>query len=121
MREDKTYDAAAIEAKLVDLPHWTYVEGALERTFRTANFKATLMVVMTIGHLCEAAWHHPELIVAYNNVRVRLSTHSAKGITDKDFALANKIEAVVGWRPAQEGGGLEGTPTDPKYAYVKYD
>jgi 4a-hydroxytetrahydrobiopterin dehydratase len=49
-------------------------------------------------------------------------THTAKGITDKDFALAKKIEEVVGWRPGKEGGALEGTPeTDQRFAYIKYD
>lgn len=121
MAQERTYDAAEIETKLADLPHWRFVDGALERSYRTANFKATLMVVNTVGHLCEAAWHHPDLIVAYNKVTVRLSTHSAKGITDKDFSLAAKIEDVVGWQPGREGRGLDGTPQDPKYAYIKYD
>lgn len=121
MRKETSYDAAAIHAKLADLPRWTYTDGALERTYKTANFKAALMVVMTVGHLSEAAWHHPDLVVSYDSVKVRLSTHSAKGITNKDFALAEKIEAVVGWRPAQEAGGLDGTPKDPKYAYITYD
>jgi 4a-hydroxytetrahydrobiopterin dehydratase len=49
-------------------------------------------------------------------------THTAKGITDKDFELARKIEEVVGWRPGREGGALEGTPeTDLRFAYLKYD
>ena len=52
---------------------------------------------------------------------MRLMNHAAKGITDKDFALAAKIEAVVGWQPGAEGGPLEGTPTDPRFAYIKYD
>jgi 4a-hydroxytetrahydrobiopterin dehydratase len=50
-----------------------------------------------------------------------LNTHSANGITDKDFALARKIEEVVMWQPAREGGPLEGTPGDPKHAYIKYE
>lgn len=121
MREEKTYDDEAIREKLADLPHWANSNGALERSYKTANFKATLMVVTTVGHLCEAAWHHPDLAVSYNKVTVRLSTHSAKGITDKDFALARKIEEVITWQPGKEGGGLDGTPSDPKYAYIKYD
>ena len=47
---------------------------------------------------------------------------SAKGITDKDFTLAKKIEEVVGWQPGKEGGPLEGTPNgDQRFAYIKYD
>ena len=79
------------------------------------------MVVNTIGHLCEAAWHHPDLVVGYNSVLVKLSTHSAEGITDKDFALAAKIESVIAWQPGKEDGPFDGTPTDPRYAYIKYD
>jgi 4a-hydroxytetrahydrobiopterin dehydratase len=52
---------------------------------------------------------------------VQLKTNSANGITDKDFALAKKIEEVVLWQPAKEGGALEGTPADPKFAYLKYE
>ena len=48
--------------------------------------------------------------------------HAAKGITDKDFELAKKIEDVVHWQPGKEGGALEGTPEkDQRFAYLKYD
>lgn len=82
---------------------------------------AIITLMNTVGHLAEAAWHHPDLTASYAWVEVRLMNHAAKGITDKDFALAAKIEAVVGWQPGTEGGPLEGTPTDPRFAYVKYD
>ena len=123
---DRIYDDADVAARLVDLPHWRHVEGAIERTYRTANWKATMMVVVTIGHLCEAAWHHPTLAVGYDRVTVRLWTHSAKGsgasgITDKDFALAAKMEAVVAWQPGAEDGALDGTPADPRFAHMRYD
>lgn len=52
---------------------------------------------------------------------MRLQNHAAKGITDKDFELARKIEEVVQWQPAKEGGALEGTPKDDASAYIKYD
>jgi hypothetical protein len=51
---------------------------------------------------------------------VDLSTHSANGITDKDFELARKIEDTVQWRPAA-GSALEGTPDDPCFRYLYYD
>ena len=55
-------------------------------------------------------------------MEVRLKNHAAKGITDKDFALAKKIEDVVHWQPALEGGALEGCPADDmRFAYIKYD
>lgn len=118
---EKTYGEAEIAQKLADIGPWRYAAGAIERTYKTANWRATLMVVTTIGHLCEAAWHHPDLVVGYDTVTVRLSTHSAKGITDKDFALARKIEEVVAWQPGAEGGPLTGPPTDARHAYLRYD
>ena len=55
-------------------------------------------------------------------MEVRLKTHTAKGITDKDLELARKIEEVVAWQPGKEGGALEGTPQgDQRFAYLKYD
>ncbi len=80
------------------------------------------MVVNTIGLLAEAAWPPPDLSVSYAFVIVKLKTHSAKGITGKDFALASKIEEVVQWQPGEDGGPLEGTPReDQRFRYVKYD
>ena len=120
---DEVYDADDVVARLKDeLPNWTFEGGWIRRKYKTSGWKATLMVVNTVGHLAEAAWHHPDLTVSYAFVTVKLMNHEAKGITDKDFELAKKIEDVVGWRPGKEGGALEGTPeTDQRFAYIKYD
>ena len=80
------------------------------------------MVVNTVGHLAEKAWHHPDLTVSYAFMVVKLMTHAAKGITEKDFALAKKIEDVVFWdASADSQGALEGTPDDPRFKYIKKD
>jgi 4a-hydroxytetrahydrobiopterin dehydratase len=80
------------------------------------------MVINTVGHLSEAAWHHPDITASYAWVEIRLKNHAAKGITDKDFALAKKIEDVVHWQPGKEESTLEGTPADDmRFAYIKYD
>jgi len=112
-----------IRARLVlELPHWYLENGWIRRKYRTEGWKGTLMVVNTVGHLAEAAWHHPDLAVSYAFVIVKLTTHSSKGVTERDFALAKKIEAVVQWQPALEGGVLEGTPNqDQRFRYIKYD
>jgi len=120
---DEIYAAEEIEARLKDeLPKWYYEEGWIRRKYKTNSWKGTLMVVGTVGHLAEAAWHHPDLTVSYAFVIVKLMNHQAKGITEKDFALAKKIEEVVQWQPAKdEGSPLEGTPDDQRFKYVKYD
>ena len=112
-----------IERRLkAELPHWYYENGWIRRKYRTSGWKASLMVVNTVGHLAEAAWHHPDLTLSYAFVIVKLMTHSAKGITEKDFALARKIEEVLQWQPTQSHPGiLEGTPEDPRFKYLKYD
>lgn len=122
MSSQKTYTADEIARKLAQtLPHWSYRDGAIRRLCKTHGWKGTLMVVNAIGHLAEAAWHHPDLSVSYNQVSIALSTHDANGITDLDFALAGKIEEFVFWQPGREDGPFEGTPSDEAHAYLKYD
>ncbi len=58
---------------------------------------------------------------SYAFVIVKLQNHAAKGITDKDFLLAKKIEDVVQWNPGADDTTLEGTPDDPRFKYIKYD
>jgi len=120
---DEVYAPEEIEARLEDeLPRWTFEDGWIRRKYKTSGWKATLMVVNTVGHLAEAAWHHPDLTVSYAFVTVKLVNHAAKGVTEKDFALAKKIEEVLMWQPGKEEGAvLEGTPDDPRFKYLKYD
>jgi 4a-hydroxytetrahydrobiopterin dehydratase len=121
-REQPMAEAEVKEALAKDLPHWRLEDGWIKRTYKTASWKGTLMVVNTVGHLAEAAWHHPDITASYAWVEVRLMTHSAKGITGKDLALAKKIEEVIHWQPGKEGTALEGTPgSDMRFAYIKYD
>jgi len=120
-REDKTYSEDEIHARLrQELPNWYYEDGWIRRKYRTGGWKGTLMVIATVGHLAEAAWHHPDINASYAFVIVKLTNHAAKGITEKDFELARKIEEVVHWRPASDSA-LEGTPEDPRFRYIKYD
>lgn len=125
MSQEREKPMAETEVKawlMENLPKWRLEDGWIRRTYKTSSWKSTLMVINTIGHLAEAAWHHPDLTASYAWVEVRLVTHSAKGITAKDLALASKIEEVVAWQPGTEGKALEGTPQeDMRFAYIKYD
>lgn len=119
----QAYSEEAVRAKLsAELPHWYFEDGWIRRKYRTEGWKGTLMVINTVGHLAEAAWHHPDIAASYAFVIVKLQTHTAKGITDLDFALAKKIEEVIQWQPGKEGGPLPGTPSDDqRFRYIKYD
>src|SRR4051812_7361839 len=121
-REKTLSDQEVRDALAQHLPRWTFEDGWIKRTYKTSSWKGTLMVINAVGHLAEAAWHHPDITASYAWVEVRLTTHTAKGITDKDFELAKKIEDVVHWQPGKEARALEGTPAaDPRFAYIKYD
>ena len=97
----KVYAEADIPAKLAEhgLSAWYLEDGWLRRKYTTDGWPTTLMLTNAIGYLCEAAWHHADLAVTWGKLWVKLKTHSAGGITDKDFALARKIEDAVLWRP----------------------
>ncbi len=121
-KTEHTYSDEEVQARLkAELPLWYLEDGWIRRKYRTSGWKATLMVINAVGHLAEAAWHHPDLAASYAFVIVKLRNHAANGITDKDFALARKIEDVIQWQPGREGGPLEGTPDDPRFRYIKYD
>ena len=122
MGDERTYTDPEVRSLLTgELSRWELRDGSIRRRYRTAGWKGTLMVITTVGHLAEVAWHHPEISASYAWVEVSLSTHSAGGITDKDIALARRIEGVVAWRPGEEDGPFTGTPDDPRFAYVLPD
>ena len=110
-KAEKPYTPEEIEAKIKEhaLDGWYLEDGWLRRKYNTDGWPTTLMLVNAIGYLCEAAYHHADLAVTWGKLWVKLKTHSAGGITDKDFALARQIENVVLWRP-QAGGPLDGNP-----------
>jgi 4a-hydroxytetrahydrobiopterin dehydratase len=109
--KDKVYAEAEIPGLLQQkgLGDWYLEDGWIRRKFTTDGWPTTLMLVNSIGYLCEAAYHHADLTVTWGKLWVKLQTHSAGGITDKDFALARKIDEVALWRP-EAGSALEGTP-----------
>ena len=119
---EKTFNEQEINQRLTrDLPQWFYESGWIRRKYKTSGWKSTLMVVNTIGHLAEAAWHHPDLQISYAFVEVKLMNHAKKGITQLDFDLAKKIDEFITWNPKEENLSLEGTPSDPRFAYIKYE
>lgn len=121
IKPEQTYSEEEIEQRLKEeLPNWVYENGWIRRKYKTHSWKGTMMVVNTIGHLAEVAWHHPDLSVSYAFVICKLMNHAAKGVTNKDFELAKKIEEVVLWQPGNEENDLEGTPKDQRFAYLQY-
>ncbi|MDQ6678874.1 MAG: 4a-hydroxytetrahydrobiopterin dehydratase [Acidobacteriota bacterium] len=74
---------------------WRVVrEHHLEKEFRFPDFTAALAFANRIGALAEAAAHHPDLEVSWGRVLVKLWTHTANGVTKKDYALAAQIDRL---------------------------
>ncbi|GAC1649458.1 MAG: 4a-hydroxytetrahydrobiopterin dehydratase [Gemmatimonadaceae bacterium] len=110
-KQETKYDEAQITERLRELPGWYHKGGGIHRNFKTDGWPVTLMLVNAIGFFAEAANHHPDLAVSWDRVSVKLNTHSAGGITGKDFALARAIEDAALWRPAA-GSALQGTTNE---------
>ena len=116
----EVFEEKQINEKLKsELEGWEYDGKWIRKTFKTHSWKGTLMVINAIGHLAEVAWHHPDLVVSYAFVEVKLMTHATKGISQLDFDLAKKIDDFIFWDPKEDNSPLEGTPDDPRFAYVK--
>src|SRR6186997_3160876 len=99
-KQQQKIDEEQIAEKMRELPGWYFEDGWIRRIYKSDGWHTTLMLVNTIGYLAEAAYHHPDLSVTWAKVTVKLATHSAGGITDKDFELARKFDEAALWRPA---------------------
>ena len=74
---------------------WTEREGGLERRFTFADFSEAWAFMSRVALLAEMADHHPNWTNVYNQVDIRLTTHDAGGLTEKDRDLARRIEALT--------------------------
>lgn len=82
-----------VQEELGKTPGWELKEGEITRLYKFPDFKAALAFVNRVGELAEQADHHPDILILYNKVRLTLSTHSAGGLTAKDFDLARRVDA----------------------------
>ena len=84
-----------IQTRLANLPGWSLTNGKLHREYRFGDFVAAFGFMASAALVAEAMNHHPEWFNVYNQVRVDLNTHDAGGITELDFALAEKMDALA--------------------------
>ncbi|MBI3192968.1 MAG: 4a-hydroxytetrahydrobiopterin dehydratase [Ignavibacteriae bacterium] len=83
-----------IKTKLHNLKNWKMVENEVTKTFVFEDFVHAMGFVNSIALLAERANHHPDIDIRWNKVTLTLSTHSAGGLTEKDFMLAKEIEKL---------------------------
>jgi 4a-hydroxytetrahydrobiopterin dehydratase len=85
----------AVQAAVSGLHGWKVSDGELAKTYTFGTFPGAIAFVTRVAALAEEAGHHPDIDIRYANVTMRLSTHSAGGITEHDVALARGIDGVV--------------------------
>ena len=84
------------EALMHQVPEWHLNEEAtkIEREFKFSNFKEAMTFADKVGELAEEEGHHPDLYIAWGKVRIELSTHAVKGLSENDFIMAAKIDGL---------------------------
>jgi len=81
----------ALNSALSSLPGWQLADGKLVRDDTFPDFAAAMAFVNQIAALAEAANHHPDIDIRYNQVRLGLISHDTGGITNRDVRLATEI------------------------------
>jgi 4a-hydroxytetrahydrobiopterin dehydratase len=84
-----------IRDRLDRLRGWTREGDTIRKTYTLASFPEAIAFVNRIAELAERADHHPDIDIRYDRVGCTLSTHSAGGLTVKDFELAGELDAAV--------------------------
>lgn len=90
--------AEEIKTRLAALPEWSLEGNAIVRKLVFRDFREAVAFLVRIAFDAEEADHHPDVTISYKRMTLSLSTHSEGGLTEKDFALAAKIDAAREYR-----------------------
>ena len=94
-QERRALTAIEIEANLAQHPGWQLHAGALEKTYRFANYHETMAFVNAVAFIAHTEYHHPDLSVHYDRCVVRLNTHDVGGISPTDIDCATRFDALL--------------------------
>lgn len=86
---------AEAAALLPQVPGWDLADKTLSRRFKFKSFRAAMEFVNNVADLSEQEGHHPDIHISWNRVRLDLSTHAIKGLSQNDFILAAKINDIT--------------------------
>lgn len=86
--------AAEIEERLGSLNGWEAKDNMLKKRFEFRNFAESLDFVNKVGAVAESADHHPDIMFGWGYAEIAFTTHDRGGITDVDFDLAEKVNAI---------------------------
>jgi 4a-hydroxytetrahydrobiopterin dehydratase len=85
----------AVQQLLEEVPQWRLQGDSIERQFKFPDFVGAIEFVNKVAKESESMDHHPDIDIRWNKVRLVLATHSAGGLTDLDFTLAQKIDRLA--------------------------
>ena len=83
-----------LNEKMKILSNWSLEETRIVKDFIFKDFKEALIFVNRVGEIAERQGHHPDISIMYCNVRLSLTTHESKGLTKKDFEVAEEIDRI---------------------------
>jgi len=83
-----------IADRLKALSGWALAGNAIEKAYRFGDFKSAMAFVNRVAEVAEELDHHPDILIQYDRVRLTLSSHDSGGVTERDFRLAGRIDAL---------------------------
>jgi 4a-hydroxytetrahydrobiopterin dehydratase len=81
---------------LEQVPGWELGDNKLTRRFKFRDFREAMAFVNRVADLAEGEGHHPDIHISWNRVRLDLTTHAIKGLSDNDFIMAARTNELVG-------------------------
>jgi 4a-hydroxytetrahydrobiopterin dehydratase len=84
-----------VKGALAESPEWKKQSAEIRRTFGFKDFAAAMEFVNKVARAAEEMNHHPDIDIRWNKVTLALTTHSAGGLTENDFELARKVDALA--------------------------
>jgi 4a-hydroxytetrahydrobiopterin dehydratase len=84
-----------VEKRLRNLQGWTLVNSTIEKNYKFADFRQAIEFINKVADVAEAENHHPDVLLwNWNNVKLTMTTHSIKGLSEQDFILASMIDKI---------------------------
>jgi 4a-hydroxytetrahydrobiopterin dehydratase len=84
-----------IEARLAELEGWERDGDKIRKTFERGDFVGSVEFVKSLVEPAEGMGHHPDLELSWDKVTISITNHAAGGLTENDFELAAKIDAIA--------------------------
>lgn len=88
-------EAGQVRTHLAAVPAWKRRAQVIHREYDFPDFPAAMKFVNAVARAAEKACHHPDIDIRWNRVRLALTTHDAGGLTDRDFVLAARCDALA--------------------------